>query len=228
VETLLAKVSIMLAPALFAVTMHEVAHGWVADKLGDPTARLLGRLTLNPFRHLDPIGTLALFLFGFGWARPVPVNFNNLGNPKRGMIWVALAGPGVNLVLACISAALLRLLFLLGAELVATGSLVDKVLQPVALMVASSLFINALLGVFNLIPVPPLDGGRVLTGVLPDRQAAFLARIEPFGFIIVLLLIFYTDIWRLVLGPLVWGLVGYLSGPAAPLVHRMAGILVGS
>lgn len=227
-ENLLAKISIMLAPALFAVTMHEVAHGWVADKLGDPTARLLGRLTLNPFRHLDPIGTLALFLFGFGWARPVPVNFSNMSHPRRGMVWVALAGPLVNLTLACLSAALLRLLFVLGAELIHVGSLVDQVLQPVALMVASSLFINVLLGIFNLLPVPPLDGGRVLTGILPERQAAFLARIEPFGFIVVLLLIFYTDLWRLLLGPLIWGLVASLAGPAAPLVHRMAGILVGT
>ncbi|WP_246140148.1 site-2 protease family protein [Geothermobacter ehrlichii] len=226
-ETLLAKISIMLAPALFAVTMHEVGHGWVAEKMGDPTARLLGRLTLNPFRHLDPIGTLALFLFGFGWARPVPVNFGNMRNPRQGMIWVALAGPAVNLLLACLSALLLRGLFIVGSELVDAGTLVDRVLQPLALMVASSLFINVLLGTFNLLPVPPLDGGRVLSGLLPERQAAFLAKIEPFGFVIVLLLIFYTDIWRLVLGPLIWGIVAGLSGPAAPLVHQMAGILVG-
>ncbi len=217
----------MLAPALFAITVHEVGHGWVAEKMGDPTARMLGRLTLNPFRHLDPIGTLALFLFGFGWARPVPVNFGNMRNPRQGMIWVALAGPAVNLLLAGLSALLLRGLLVVGSELVDAGTLVDRVLQPVALMVASSLFINVLLGIFNLMPIPPLDGGRVLSGLLPEKQAAWLAKIEPFGFIIVLLLIFYTDIWRLVLGPLIWGIVAGLAGPAAPLVHQMAGILVG-
>ncbi len=225
-ETLLAKISIMLVPALFAVTLHEVAHGYVADKLGDPTARLLGRLTLNPFRHLDPIGTLALVLFGFGWARPVPVNFGNLRNPRQGMILVALAGPVTNLCVAALSALLLRGLFLFGGH-IPTGMAFEHVMQPVALMIASSLFINVLLGVFNLVPLPPLDGGRVMVGLLPERHGMKLAKLEPFGFVLVLLLIFYTPVWSGFLGPVIWSLVGVLSGPASPVVHQMAGILVG-
>ncbi|WP_233189343.1 site-2 protease family protein [Geothermobacter hydrogeniphilus] len=225
-ETLIAKISIMLVPALFAITLHEVAHGFVAEKLGDPTARLLGRLTLNPFRHLDPIGTLALVLFGFGWARPVPVNFGNLRNPRQGMILVALAGPVTNLLVAVISALLLRVVFLYGGRF-AGDMAFDHVLQPVALMIASSLFINVLLGIFNLFPLPPLDGGRVMVGLLPERYGMQLARLEPFGFVLVLVLIFYTPIWSGFLGPLIWSLVAVLSGPAAPVVHQMAGILVG-
>lgn len=226
-ETLFAKISIMLAPALFAVTLHEVAHGYAADKLGDPTARLLGRLTLNPFKHLDPIGTLALMLFGFGWARPVPVNFGNMRNLRQSMVLVALAGPLTNLLLAAISALVLRAIFLFGGDLAMPGAALEHLLQPLALMVAASLFINVLLGVFNLLPVPPLDGGRVMVGLLPARYGALLARLEPFGFILVLLLIFYTDIWSSFLGPLIWRLVALLSGPAEPLVHQMAGVLVG-
>lgn len=225
-ETLLAKISIMLVPALFAITLHEVAHGYVAEKLGDPTARLLGRLTLNPFRHLDPIGTLALVLFGFGWARPVPVNFGNLRHPRQGMVLVALAGPVANLCIAFLSAMLLRVVFQFGGQLNSSMAF-DHVLQPVALMIASSLFINVLLGVFNLFPLPPLDGGRVMVGLLPERQGLLLARLEPFGFVLVLLLVFYTPVWSGFLGPLIWSLVGALSGPAAPVVHQMAGILVG-
>lgn len=226
-ETLLAKISIMLAPALFAVTLHEVAHGYAADKLGDPTARLLGRLTLNPFKHLDPIGTLALMLFGFGWAKPVPVNFGNMRDPRQAMIWVALAGPLTNLLLAVLSALALRAIFLYGGDMAVPGAAMEHLLQPVALMVAASLFINVLLGIFNLLPLPPLDGGRVMVGLLPDRYGAMLARLEPFGFILVLLLIFYTDVWSSFLGPLIWSFVALLSGPAEPLVHQMTGILVG-
>jgi len=225
-ETLIAKISIMLVPALFAITLHEVAHGYVAEKLGDPTARLLGRLTLNPFRHLDPIGTLALVLFGFGWARPVPVNFGNLRNPRQGMVLVALAGPAANLLIAVLSALLLRVVFLYGGRF-AGDMAFDHILQPVALMIASSLFINVLLGIFNLFPLPPLDGGRVMVGLLPERYGMQLARLEPFGFVLVLVLIFYTPIWSGFLGPLIWSLVAVLSGPAAPVVHQMAGILVG-
>ncbi len=107
-ETLISKIAIMLVPALFAIILHEVAHGYVAEKFGDPTARLLGRLTLNPIKHLDPIGTIAIFIFGFGWARPVPVNPGNFRHPRRDMIWVAIAGPTTNLILAILSALLLR------------------------------------------------------------------------------------------------------------------------
>ena len=223
-ESILTKISIMLVPALLAVILHEVAHGFVAEKLGDPTARLLGRLTLNPLRHLDPIGTLALLFFGFGWARPVPVNFSNLGRPRRDMIWVSLGGPLTNFSLAALSALLLRWLAILhgGAE-----TQLGMVLEPLRLMCGFSLYINIILGVFNLLPIPPLDGGRVMTGLLPRRQAAALARIEPFGFVIIIFLVFFTDLWSLVLGPVVSFLVGILAGPQVDIVYRTIQFLFG-
>jgi Zn-dependent protease len=215
VEHLIAKISIMLVPGLFAITFHEVAHGFVAEKLGDPTARMLGRLSLNPLKHLDIVGTIALMVFGFGWAKPVPVNFGNLRKPKRDMIWVALAGPGANLLLALISALLLRGLLLLGSiTSVVQIETVSPVLNPILLMAYFSLYINVLLGVFNLLPIPPFDGGRVMVGLLPARQGEWLSRFEPFGFIIILLLIFYTPVWPLLIQPVVNFLVAFLSGPA--------------
>jgi Zn-dependent protease len=214
-EHLIAKISIMLVPGLFAITFHEVAHGFVAEKFGDPTARMLGRLSLNPLKHLDIIGTIALLVFGFGWAKPVPVNFGNLRQPKRDMIWVALAGPGANLLLALISALLLRGLLLLGSVTTEVRiEAIAPVLNPVLLMVYFSLYINVLLGVFNLLPIPPFDGGRVMVGLLPARQGEWLSRFEPFGFIIILLLIFYTPVWPLLIQPVVNFLVAVLSGPA--------------
>jgi len=218
-EHVIAKISIMLVPALFAVTLHEVAHGYAAERFGDPTARMLGRLTFNPLKHLDPIGTLALLIFGFGWARPVPVNFGNLRNPRRDMIWVALAGPLANLAIALLSALALRGLLLLAAVLPDQGAAL-AVLQPVALMIGFSLYINVLLGVFNLVPFPPFDGGRVMVGLLPARQGEMLSRFEPFGFIVVLLLIFYTPIWRVVFQPLISSLVVLFSGPAVRIVQE--------
>jgi len=209
----------MLVPALFAVTLHEVAHGYLADKLGDPTARLLGRLTLNPLKHLDPIGTAALLLFGFGWARPVPVNFNNLRRPQQDMAWVALAGPLTNFVLAGFSALVLRLLAGVAQSLPSDRSLGGMLLEPVALMVGFSLYINVLLGLFNLLPIPPFDGGRVLIGLLPGKGGRLLARLEPFGFIFALILIFYTNLWSLVFQPMIGSVVGVLAGPSLVLVH---------
>ncbi len=222
-ETLLAKISIMLIPALFAVTLHEVAHGYVADRFGDPTARILGRLTLNPVKHLDPIGTLALLFFGFGWARPVPVNSNNLGRPRQDMVWVALAGPLTNFSMALVSAIVLRVLALIGDSGIATGA---AFLEPLELMAAFSLYINVILGVFNLIPIPPLDGGRVMTGVLPSAPARTLARLEPFGFIIVIFLVFFTDLWRLVLAPIISLFVSILAGSQVFMVERTINFLL--
>jgi Zn-dependent protease len=221
-ETLLAKISIMLVPALFAVTLHEVSHGYVADRCGDPTARILGRLTLNPLRHLDPIGTLALLFFGFGWARPVPVNSKNLGKPKSDMIWVALAGPVTNFSMALLSAIVLRALAFAGDSGLATAT----VLEPLELMAAFSLYINVILGIFNLIPIPPLDGGRVMTGLLPTGPARILARVEPFGFIIVIFLVFFTDMWRLVLAPIVSLFVSILAGSQVFMVERAINFLL--
>jgi Zn-dependent protease len=224
-ESILAKISIMLVPALLAVILHEVAHGFIAEKLGDPTARMLGRLTLNPLRHLDPVGTLALLFFGFGWARPVPVNFTNLGNPRRDMIWVSLGGPATNFSLAALSALLLR--GLAHFDFGGGGSTAVMILEPLRLMCGFSLYINVILGVFNLLPIPPLDGGRVMTGLLPRRQAAVLDRLEPFGFVIIIFLVFFTDLWRLVLGPVVSFLVGILAGSQVEIVYRTINFLFG-
>jgi len=219
-EQLLAKISIMLVPALLAVTAHEVAHGYVAERLGDPTARLLGRLTFNPIKHLDPIGTLALLFFGFGWAKPVPVNFRNLRRPRKDMMLVALAGPVTNFSLAIFSAMVLKGTVLLSG-LSASGSMdLLPFLKPVALMAGFSLYINVILGVFNLFPLPPLDGGRVMTGLLPPRQAQIFERLEPFGFLIIIVLIFYTGLWGMVIGPAVSLIVRLLAGPQWVIVEN--------
>lgn len=224
-EQFLLRISIMLVPALLAITVHEVSHGFAADRRGDPTARLLGRLSLNPLRHLDPIGTIALLLVGFGWARPVPVNFGNLVHPRRDMILVALVGPLSNFTLAILSGLLLNGIAQLPPG-VATHTMVASILEPLALMAAFSLYINIILGVFNLLPIPPLDGGRVLTGLLPPRQAAALARFEPFGFVLLLVLIFFTDLWRVVLEPIITFFVGIIAGAQVSVVHQVVQFLL--
>lgn len=223
-DLFLQKLSIVLVPGLLAITLHEVAHGWVAERFGDPTARLLGRLTLNPFKHLDPIGTLLLFLIGFGWARPVPVNPGNLKDPRRNMLWVALGGPAANLGLALLSALALRGFGQLatGAE---AGGIVAMVLQPLILMAAFSLYINSVLLVINLMPVPPLDGGRVLIGLLPEKSAAAVAKLEPFGFFIVIFLFFFSPLSERVLLPVVASLTAFLAGPQLLLVQKVFAVL---
>ena len=226
-ETMIARISIMLVPALLAVTLHEVAHGFVAERRGDPTARLLGRLTLNPLRHLDPIGTLALLFFGFGWAKPVPVNFNNLRHPRRDMIWVALSGPLTNFSLALLSALLLHALAMAADFLPNGHSMAGSILKPLALMMGFSLYVNVILGIFNLLPLPPLDGGRVMAGILPPRQAEFFSRIEPFGFLLIIILIFFTDIYSMVLAPLIQGIVMLLAGEQQYLVVQTIDFLIG-
>lgn len=194
--------SIAILPMLFAITVHEVAHGWVAKRFGDPTAERLGRLTLDPTKHIDPIGTilapLALLLitggrFAFGWAKPVPVTWENLRHPKRDMAIVAAAGPAANLLMALIWALIAKLAVLLGAF--------PWVAKPMYQMGVFGIEINALFMVLNLIPLPPLDGGRVAVGLLPGPWAWRLARIEPYGMFILLGLLFTGLLWTIIAFP---------------------------
>lgn len=182
---------IVLIPLLFAITVHEVAHGWVAKHCGDPTALFAGRLTLNPVKHIDPFGTIIVPLglllmtggaMAFGWAKPVPVAFNNLNKPRRDMILVAAAGPASNLLMALGWA-------VLGAVTLGFGGLDFLVGQWIIGMCGFGILINVILAVFNMLPIPPLDGSRVLAAVLPPRLAYKLERMEPYGFMILLALL---------------------------------------
>jgi Zn-dependent protease len=176
-----------------------------------------GRLTLNPLKHIDIIGTLMIVFVGIGWAKPVPVVYENLRHPKRDMIWVAAAGPITNTLLAIASAILLRGVVAF-ANPAASGGQLAMIIEPVVLMLAFSVYINLLLAIFNMIPLPPLDGGRVMTGLLPYRQAAALARIEPYGMIIIIVLVFFTNIFSYVISPLLNVGVHLLAGPQSGLV----------
>lgn len=219
------KLSIMLVPALLAITCHEVSHGFVADKLGDRTARDMGRLTLNPLKHLDIFGTLMVFIVGIGWAKPVPVNFNNLKNPKRDMIWVAAAGPVTNFCLAFLSAMAMRGIIAV-TEAVSNASMLQMFIGPIVLMLAFSIYINLLLAIFNLIPVPPLDGGRVAVGLLPYRQAVAYSKIEPFGMVIIILLVFFTDVFGYVISPVLNYGIQLLAGPQSKLVFGVTQLML--
>jgi Zn-dependent protease len=224
-EQFFLKVSIMLVPALMAITCHEVSHGYIADKFGDGTARSLGRLTLNPIKHLDIFGTLMVFIVGIGWAKPVPVNFNNLRHPKRDMIWVAAAGPITNFALATVSALVMRLLVAFGGG-IPEGSLLATFMDPITLMLAFSVYINLLLAIFNLIPVPPLDGGRVAVGLLPYRPSMALARVEPFGMIIIIALVFFTNAFSYLIAPALNFAVNLLAGPQSNLVFGVTKLMM--
>ena len=181
--------SVWILPVLFAITLHEAAHGWVANKLGDDTAYRLGRVTFNPLRHIDPFGTVllpALLIiagapFLFGWAKPVPVNFNRLHRPKFDMVWVAAAGPGINLALALLSALVLSVLGLPPPR--QEGDWLQQNL-------INSLRINVVLAVFNMLPLPPLDGGRVAVGLLPPGPSLALASLERYGMMIIIMAMF--------------------------------------
>ncbi len=179
----------MAPPLLLALTLHEYAHGYVAYRLGDPTARDAGRLTLNPLSHLDPIGTIAFFFIKFGWAKPVPVNPLYFKNPRKDMLWVALAGPVTNLLLAVASAVLLKGIIGTASVLPYTPML-EAILVPLYNMLIASVWINLVLCIFNFLPIPPLDGGRILTGLLPEDLARTYASFERYGFIVILLLAF--------------------------------------
>jgi Zn-dependent protease len=206
IHSIVRDIAILAPPFLLALTLHELAHGLVAHRLGDPTPARLGRLTLNPLKHLDPIGVLAFLVVKIGWAKPVPVNPAYFRNPERGMLWVALAGPGANMLLALASA--------LGAKLLPlTAALMPGfILWPAMQMLVASIWINLMLAVFNLLPVPPLDGSKILASLLPKGPAASLARVEPYGFIIIIAL-FYTGTLQKVLLPIISFAHGIIAGP---------------
>jgi Zn-dependent protease len=226
---ILHTMSYMALPLLLAMVFHEYAHGWVANRYGDATARLEGRLTMNPLAHIDPFGTVILPLLclmlpgGFfpGWAKPVPVNPARLRNPRRDMALVAAAGPGMNLLLAIVSAIGLSVLLSIDPTLMASwppqpgqaprGDLLGMLLLPLAAMALYSVFINVLLMAFNLIPIPPLDGGRILTSLLPAQPALALSRLEPYGMMIIVALIMFDPqihVIRTITGTLVNAMAG--------------------
>lgn len=180
---------ILAPPLLFALTLHELAHGFVAFHLGDPTARDAGRLSLNPLKHLDPLGTIAFFFIKIGWAKPVPVNPSYFRNPKKDMLWVALAGPLTNLVLAIASAILTKGIWML-ATVLPYSAATEAILVPINSMLIASVWINLVLCIFNFLPIPPLDGSRIITGILPDHLALSYMKIERFGFVLILVLAF--------------------------------------
>jgi Zn-dependent protease len=208
-ENYILNASLYAVPLLLGVVSHEVAHGWVAEKFGDPTARMMGRITFNPLVHIDFVGTVIVPLlliiskapFLFGWAKPVPVNFGNLRGGRKSMAWVAMAGPMTNFLVAAASAIVYHAVFagFKGGWLPA-GTIMASVAEPIFLMAGISVQFNLVLMVINLLPIPPLDGGRILMGLLPTELAFHLERLERFGILIVLLLI-ATGVWGYIVSP---------------------------
>ena len=211
---LVQKIAIYALPVIFAITLHEAAHGYVARHFGDSTAHRLGRISLNPVRHIDLVGTIVLpliilvtsSLFGgsgmlFGWAKPVPVNFNALRNPKRDMLWVAAAGPAANLIMALGWALILKIVLLAPANMFSV---------PASLMAEGGIAVNVMLMVLNLLPILPLDGGRIAVSLLPNRLAYPFARLEPLGFPILLVLLF-TNLLGVILYPVIRVSIGMID-----------------
>jgi len=211
--SLIQKIAVWSLPVLFAITVHEVAHGWVARRLGDPTAFMMGRLTLNPLKHIDLVGTvvvpLVLLLLGgfiFGWAKPVPVTWKNLRKPRRDMALVALAGPAANLLMTIGWGIVAKIGYLIAADMPFAG-------QPMIYMGSAGILINIILMVLNLLPLPPLDGGRVMTGILPGPLAYKFSLLEPYGFFILL-------------GLLATGILGDILSPVVQAVlHLLYSVL---
>ena len=212
--SLIEKIVIWAIPIIFAITVHEVAHGWVASKLGDQTAKMLGRLTLNPVKHIDPIGTvlvpvmmLVFTPYAFGWAKPVPVDWRNLRQPKRDMAWVAIAGPAANLIMLVLWAIMAKIVFL-------SGDMYPGIAKVLYTMCSAGVLINAILMILNLIPVPPLDGSRVLTAFLSPMWAYRFNQLERYGLIIIALL-------------LVSGLLGRIMQPLVLIVLQFVDYIIG-
>ncbi len=214
ITSLIQTVLIYALPVLFAITVHEAAHGYAARHFGDDTAYVMGRITLNPVKHIDPVGTILMPLmlyfatsgaFLFGYAKPVPVRFGNLRNPKRDMIWVALAGPGANLAQAVMWGVLMYVLLGMGLQ------------EPFFIkMCQGGMLVNVVMFVFNLFPLPPLDGGRILVGLLPYRQAELVSRIEPWGFFVVMALVVAGIVSAVWMRPLMGLTFGFLDIVLAP------------
>ena len=218
-ENIIQTVLIYALPVLFAITVHEAAHGYVARHFGDNTAWMLGRVTLNPLKHIDPVGTILMPLmvyfatsgaFLFGYAKPVPVRFGNLRNPKRDMVWVALAGPASNFVQAIVWAVVM-------IALVGTGMQERFFLE----MARAGVLVNLVMWAFNLFPLPPLDGGRILVGLLPWKQAQMVSRLEPYGFFIVMGLVIFGVVGTIWLRPLMsfgYTVINFLITPLRMLL----------
>ncbi|KTD24781.1 transmembrane protein [Legionella lansingensis] len=207
--TAVQQIAIWLLPVLFAITLHEAAHAWVAYRLGDTTAKMLGRLSFNPFRHIDLIGTILIpiivlllsqFNFVFGWAKPVPIDASQFSHPRRDVAFTTAAGPLSNLLMALLWAALLKLALLLNPQ-------VSNIALFTLLTARAGIIINLLLAYLNLIPIPPLDGSRIVSSLLPPHLATLYEKIEPFGIIILLILIFTGILGWLINPPIQWSLI---------------------
>ncbi len=201
ISSYIQEIALLAVPVLFSITFHEVSHGYAAFRLGDPTARNAGRLTLNPISHIDPVGLLVLVVTRMiGWAKPVPVDPRYFKNPRQDMMWVSLAGPASNLLLAVVFAVISRMV-----PPIAQSSF----LYPLAIMLQFMIVINVGLAVFNLIPIPPLDGSHILQGLLPYEMARSYSKIEPYGFIILLVLVFTRTV-NVVIFPVIDFITGLL------------------